>query len=151
MDIGGAPRRWLFRPMVDCSPAALEMARHTCGTCRRRSRCGRFVSVSRRRNLSRRAIGILLRMRLCRTGSGSSFGDRVVLVWDTASGKVQHELKEEQTRGRFVTLSPDGTNLATNGIGKSISLWDMKTGQWIRKLDGHPHPPQSAAFSADGR
>jgi WD40 repeat protein len=87
----------------------------------------------------------------CSASSGSSFGDRVVRVWDTASGKVLHQLKEEQTRGRFVAISPDGTIVATNGIGKSITLWDMRTGEFIRKLEGHPHPPQSAAFSTDGR
>jgi WD40 repeat protein len=87
----------------------------------------------------------------CSASAGSSFGDRVVRIWNTMNGELLHELKEEQTRGRFVAISPDGTIVATNGIGKSISLWDMKTGEFIRKLAGHNHPPQSAVFSADGR
>ena len=41
--------------------------------------------------------------------------------------------------------------MATNGTGKAIALWDMKTGGLIRELRGHAHPPQSAAFSPDGR
>jgi WD40 repeat protein len=30
-------------------------------------------------------------------------------------------------------------------------LWDVRAGRLVRELVGHPHPPQSAAFSADGR
>jgi WD40 repeat protein len=86
------------------------------------------------------------------SGSGSpEYGDRLVRVWDTRSGELQREFSRPQSRGRFVALSPDGTVLATNGVGKSIALWDVKTGRLLTELVGHPHPPQSAAFSADGR
>jgi WD40 repeat protein len=41
--------------------------------------------------------------------------------------------------------------VATSGLGKAIALWDVRTGRLVRELVGHPHPPQSATFSADGR
>jgi WD40 repeat protein len=88
------------------------------------------------------------------TCSGSEspvFGDRQVRVWGTPTGRLHREFSRPQSAGRFVALSPDGTTLATNGMGKSIALWDVKTGRLVRELRGHPHPPQSAAFSADGR
>jgi WD40 repeat protein len=88
------------------------------------------------------------------TCSGSEspvFGDRQVRVWDTHTGTLHREFSRPQSAGRFVALSPDGTTLATNGLGKAIALWDVKTGRLVRELRGHPHPPQSAVFSADGR
>jgi WD40 repeat protein len=87
----------------------------------------------------------------CSARVDPSFGDQVVRVWDARTGELIRELSSSQTRGRFVLLSPDGTTLATNGLGKSIALWDLRTGELLRKLEGHDHPPQSAAFSADGR
>ena len=82
---------------------------------------------------------------------GLDYGDRQVRVWDTHTGALRREFSRPQSAGRFVALAPDGTTLATNGIGKAIALWDVKTGRLVRELVGHPHPPQSAAFSADGR
>jgi WD40 repeat protein len=82
---------------------------------------------------------------------GRDFGDRSVRVWDTHTGTLQREFSRPQSAGRFVALSPDGTTLATNGLGKAIALWDVKTGRLVRELRGHPHPPQSAVFSPDGR
>ena len=35
--------------------------------------------------------------------------------------------------------------------GQVDPLWDVKTGRLVRELSGHPHPPQSAMFSSDGR
>jgi WD40 repeat protein len=50
----------------------------------------------------------------------------------------------------FVSLSPDGATVAASGLGKSIALWDVKTGRLLRELEGHIHPAASAVFSADG-
>src|SRR5262249_31663191 len=46
-------------------------------------------------------------------------------------------------------LSPDGSILATGG--KSIKLWDVRTGKLLRELIGHLKKTQSIVFSADGR
>jgi WD40 repeat protein len=88
------------------------------------------------------------------TCSGSispDYGDRQIRAWDTQTGALRREFSRPQSAGRFVALSPDGTTVATSGLGKAIALWDVKTGHLVRELVGHPHPPQSAAFSADGR
>jgi WD40 repeat protein len=87
----------------------------------------------------------------CSGSESPDYGDRLVRVWDTHTGGLRREFSRPQSRGRFVALAPDGTMLATNGVGKSIALWDVKTGRLLRELAGHPHPPQCAAFSADGR
>jgi WD40 repeat protein len=84
-------------------------------------------------------------------GSSPDYGDRQVRVWDARTGEFRREFSRQQSAGRFVALSPDGTTVATSGSGKAIALWDVRTGRLIRELMGHPHPPLSAAFSADGR
>ena len=48
-----------------------------------------------------------------------------------------------------MALSPDGSVVATGG--KSIKLWDVRTGKMLRELFGHLKRTQSIAFSADGR
>jgi WD40 repeat protein len=47
-----------------------------------------------------------------------------------------------------MALSPDGAILATGG--KSVQLWDARTGRPIRQLFGYLKRTQSIAFSADG-
>jgi WD40 repeat protein len=87
----------------------------------------------------------------CSGSASPEYGDRRIRVWDTHTGRLQREFSRPQSAGRFVALSPDGSMVATSGVGKAIALWDVRTGRLIRELVGHPHPPQSAAFSADGR
>lgn len=87
----------------------------------------------------------------CNTAAGSQFADQAVKLWDIRTGDLKRELKSPQTRHRLVAFSPDGTTLATNGVGKSIHLYDVHTGKMLHQLVAHPHPPQSAAFSTDGR
>ena len=48
-----------------------------------------------------------------------------------------------------MALSPDGAILATGG--KSVRLWDARTGKPLRELSGHLKRTQSITFSADGR
>jgi WD40 repeat protein len=48
-----------------------------------------------------------------------------------------------------MALSPDGKILATGG--KSVQLWDVRTGKKLRQLMGHLKRTQSIVFSADGR
>jgi WD40 repeat protein len=48
-----------------------------------------------------------------------------------------------------MALSPDGEIVATGG--KSVRLWDARTGQLLRELLGHLKRTQSITFSANGR
>jgi WD40 repeat protein len=87
----------------------------------------------------------------CSSSAESTYGDRLVRVWDARTGELKHTLEREQSRGQLVAFSPDGATLASSGTGKSIALWDVRTGKFLRLLEGHPHPPHSAAFTPDGR
>jgi len=50
--------------------------------------------------------------------------DRVVIVWNTTTGKVQHRLAHE---ARLVAFSPDGKSLLTGSAW--IQRWDLATGK----------------------
>ena len=65
-------------------------------------------------------------------------------------GRVEaRRSRSPRSTGRPMALSPDGAVLATGG--KSVRLWDARTGKPLRELFGHLKRTQSIAFSADGR
>ena len=72
-----------------------------------------------------------------------------IKFWDVTTGKqkIMPHLKE---KGYYVVLSPDGTTLASVGIG-NISLWDVATGKLLKTLTGHIGDINSIVFSSDGK
>jgi WD40 repeat protein len=71
-----------------------------------------------------------------------------LLLCDARTGAVRRDFTPENIHGRPMALSPDGAILATGG--KSVQLWDARTGRPIRQLFGYLKRTQSIAFSADG-
>jgi len=76
--------------------------------------------------------------------------DETVKVWDVESGELAGTFS-----GRLAEFSPDGSCLATTGVGPeaaSVTLWDTKTGDKLRTLaGGHFLGVTALAFSRDGR
>ena len=71
-------------------------------------------------------------------------------VYDTATGRLVHELigqSEEIVSARF---SSDGRQILTCGEGPSAVLWDAANGRPLRSLQGHTGVVLACAFSADG-
>ncbi|MXW83385.1 MAG: hypothetical protein F4246_03790, partial [Rhodothermaceae bacterium] len=62
------------------------------------------------------------------------------LVWTTPTGSLQSS----------VAFSPDGTRLASGQGDGAVLLWDVATGNEIRRFVGHTDYVQSVAFSPDG-
>lgn len=80
--------------------------------------------------------------------SKSYYGDRLVCVWDAASGKLLRQLPGNHVYHR-AALSPDGKVLAQpkeNGTG----LWDVASGKLLRELPGSEGGTEGFAFSPDG-
>jgi len=50
-----------------------------------------------------------------------------------------------------VCFSPDGTRLASAGDDKTVKLWDARTGEESRTLEGHTGKVHSVCFSPDGQ
>jgi len=80
----------------------------------------------------------------------SAGADRQILVWDLATGKLRHRLKDQPVRVSALAFSPDGATLASGSGDKLVKLWDTATGRLRRSLEGHGDCVCALAFSPDG-
>ena len=92
----------------------------------------------------------------------SAGDDKVVRVWNLATGQTERIIRGEVGAGRegqvfSVALSPDGARLAVAGwitspehSGYHIRLYDYRTGALLGLLVGHQDRVSSLAFSGDG-
>jgi WD40 repeat protein len=74
--------------------------------------------------------------------------EKVLNVWDTATGKNVHALAIKGT-SRGVAFSADGKWLAA-AVGKSLRVWDAAGGKEVAKID-HKGVTESVEFHPDGR
>jgi WD40 repeat protein len=68
-----------------------------------------------------------------------------------AVGPDDSRAEGSQRLGQFGCILSDGQTLASGAYDKTVLLWDVQTGQVIRKLKGHKGWVSSVAFSADGQ
>ncbi len=88
--------------------------------------------------------------------------DKVIRVWDVATGKTVRTIRGEAALGDegsiyALALSPDGKWLAAGGLlsGKpnektAIRLYDFASGRLVARLKGHKNVVFDLAFSPDG-
>jgi WD40 repeat protein/beta-lactamase regulating signal transducer with metallopeptidase domain len=104
--------------------------------------------------------------------------DRTISLWEVASARERSRLgkpataKQKDNQGALVVdvvvagmpvgsdeppgpvslaFSPNGKSLASRGPDNSVCVWDVDSGQEIRKYKGHSGSVQTVAFSPDGR
>jgi WD40 repeat protein len=77
--------------------------------------------------------------------------DKQVLVWELATGKLRHQLKDQPFRIAALAFSPDSATLAGGGGDKMVHLWDSTTGQLRRSFAGHRDWVATLAFAPDGK
>ena len=75
---------------------------------------------------------------------------RKVNVWETETGTLVYELKQEAEWQGYAKFSPDGALLVTGSEDRKINLWDAKTGEPRATLTGHRDVPESFAFLRGG-
>ncbi|RUS97406.1 hypothetical protein DSM106972_085090 [Dulcicalothrix desertica PCC 7102] len=84
----------------------------------------------------------------------SSSTDNSVRVWDIDTGqstiKILQENQVNPVSITFAALSPDGSIIATCGKSNDITLWELKTGNCIKTLQGHNDWVMWVAFSTHG-
>ncbi|MEA5581072.1 serine/threonine-protein kinase [Nodularia harveyana UHCC-0300] len=87
------------------------------------------------------------------SGDGQIFassGDRLIKVWNLATGKEIATLNSHSQRVNVVAISPDGRTLVSGSDDKTIKIWDLETNQLVRTLRGHLDSIQALAISPDG-
>jgi WD40 repeat protein len=83
-----------------------------------------------------------------------------LILWDAAAGRERHRIKNAHFCVASVAFSPDGKTVASRNFRDcSVQLWDLATGQRLRRLGTEDHEPprgilnyqrSNLAFSADG-
>ena len=66
-------------------------------------------------------------------------------------GREIHSLKGHRFAILDLAFSPDGTQLASCGMDKTVRLWDVESGTSLKVLKGHTGPTSGVAWSPDGK
>ena len=74
--------------------------------------------------------------------------DKVVRLWDPASGAWLGALEGHGAQVRSVEISPDGRLLASTSADGTARLWDLRGGVLLATLEGHAGQVEGARFDA---
>jgi serine/threonine protein kinase len=82
----------------------------------------------------------------------SASTDRLVKIWDPATGECVQSLKGHSDQATSISFSKDGKRLASGSRDKSIKIWDTVTGECVQTLIGHSDWVECVSFfSGDNR
>jgi RNA polymerase sigma factor (sigma-70 family) len=81
----------------------------------------------------------------------ASGGDRVLRLWDVATGKQLHKFGGDQGQIHKVVFSGDSKQLAVGSTDGTIRLWDVATAQEARRWKGNDSWVIGLDFSPDGK
>jgi WD40 repeat protein len=77
--------------------------------------------------------------------------DRIGRVWDPELNKVRVSFTAQQGQILSLAVSPDGRNIASGSMDRSIWLWRAVDGEPVRRIGLHDAGVLSLAFTADGK
>lgn len=86
------------------------------------------------------------------TASGVTGLRGVAILWDLTTGEKLREFGEG-SRDIFydAEFSPDGSQIATAGYDRVVTLWETETGKPLHRIDVHNGAIFDLAFSPDGK
>jgi WD40 repeat protein len=77
--------------------------------------------------------------------------DRLVRVWDLASGKLEHSIENHADWVLGVAFTPDGKGLATASRDKTAKVWDLAGKESLLTFPDHQDHVYAVAITADGK
>ena len=83
--------------------------------------------------------------------------DRMIVLWELASGKERARLPGHWNQRGSLAFSPDGKLLASGShdpggdMNKVVHVWELATGRELGAFRGHEQPVYGVAFSPDGK
>jgi WD40 repeat protein/serine/threonine protein kinase len=84
-------------------------------------------------------------------GAIAGENDSDITYWSFETQQPARQYRGHSARVTRITLSPDGTRMATTSEDTSIILWDTETGAIMQRYLGHTFPVYGLDFSPDGR
>lgn len=82
--------------------------------------------------------------------------DHAVCLWDRATGKLLHRIQEDNADYQVLGFSPDSKQLVLAYVlrdrceGCFMKMYEVDSGDFLRKLSGHEQPIYQIAFMPDG-
>lgn len=77
--------------------------------------------------------------------------DRWLRIWDTATGKLLHQLEGHSDFITSCAFSPDGLYVLSASWDKTLVQWELNSGRFMCMFHGHSDIVNACAFSPDGR
>ena len=83
-----------------------------------------------------------------------------LILWEVATGGILRRFEGHEGSVNSVAFSPDGQSVLSGACGRlrenqcirgELILWDMMTGEVVRRFEGHTGKVNSVAFSPDGQ
>ncbi len=75
--------------------------------------------------------------------------DKTVRLYDARNCEEMQCIRDDYLT-TAIAFSPKGDVVATGNVGRSVKIWDIRTGSCLATLDGHSYPVLSLSFSPDG-
>jgi hypothetical protein len=77
--------------------------------------------------------------------------DRLVRVWDLASGKLEHAIENHADWILGLAFTPDGKGLATASRDKTAKVWDLANKESVLTFPDHQNIVYAVAVTPDGK
>jgi hypothetical protein len=77
--------------------------------------------------------------------------DRLVRVWDLATGQLEHAIENHADWVFSVAFSPDGKFLFTASRDKTAKVWDLAAKESVLTYTEHQNPVYAVGISSDGK